>query len=108
MSQRFARFLAVWTLLLATFYVGERFVRVALLSADEPRSVAARGDLAQSEKSTIALFAAVAPSVAYIYTENAVTTWGGEVARQQGAGSGFVWDAAGHIVTNHHVIEGAQ
>jgi 2-alkenal reductase len=25
-----------------------------------------------------------------------------------GAGSGFVWDAAGHIVTNNHVVAGAQ
>ena len=24
------------------------------------------------------------------------------------AGSGFVWDDAGHIVTNHHVVEGAE
>jgi len=27
---------------------------------------------------------------------------------QQGAGSGFVWDAQGHIVTNYHVIENAD
>jgi S1-C subfamily serine protease len=26
---------------------------------------------------------------------------------QQGLGSGFVWDKAGHIVTNNHVVEGA-
>ena len=25
-----------------------------------------------------------------------------------GGGSGFVWDEAGHIVTNHHVVEGAE
>ncbi|MCA8879318.1 MAG: trypsin-like peptidase domain-containing protein [Rhodobacteraceae bacterium] len=25
-----------------------------------------------------------------------------------GSGSGFVWDDAGHIVTNNHVIEGAR
>src|SRR5690606_6895557 len=25
----------------------------------------------------------------------------------EGSGSGFVWDRAGHIVTNHHVVEGA-
>ena len=25
----------------------------------------------------------------------------------QGAGSGFVWDRDGHIVTNYHVIRGA-
>jgi serine protease Do len=27
---------------------------------------------------------------------------------QQGAGSGFVWDKQGHIVTNNHVVEGAD
>jgi S1-C subfamily serine protease len=26
----------------------------------------------------------------------------------QGTGSGFVWDKAGHVVTNYHVIEGAN
>lgn len=26
----------------------------------------------------------------------------------QGAGSGFVWDTVGHIVTNFHVIKGAS
>ena len=26
----------------------------------------------------------------------------------QGAGSGFVWDQAGHIVTNNHVVDGAE
>lgn len=28
--------------------------------------------------------------------------------QQQGAGSGFVWDKAGHIITNNHVVEGAD
>jgi len=27
---------------------------------------------------------------------------------QQGAGSGFVWDKLGHIVTNNHVVDGAD
>jgi len=27
---------------------------------------------------------------------------------QQGAGSGFVWDKEGHVVTNNHVVEGAD
>jgi S1-C subfamily serine protease len=28
--------------------------------------------------------------------------------QQRGAGSGFVWDTEGHIITNNHVIEGAD
>ena len=27
---------------------------------------------------------------------------------QQALGSGFVWDTQGHIVTNNHVVEGAD
>ena len=27
---------------------------------------------------------------------------------RQGEGSGFVWDTEGHVVTNHHVIDGAE
>ena len=32
------------------------------------------------------------------------TGFSGEV----GAGTGFVWDEAGHVVTNNHVVQGAQ
>lgn len=31
-----------------------------------------------------------------------------ELPPQYGTGSGFVWDTEGHIVTNNHVIEGAE
>ena len=29
-------------------------------------------------------------------------------AAPAGTGSGFVWDAAGHVVTNNHVVDGAS
>ena len=31
-----------------------------------------------------------------------------EIPQQRGLGSGFVWDKQGHIVTNNHVIDGAE
>jgi 2-alkenal reductase len=73
----------------------------------ESRSVAPRGTLPAPEQAMIGLFETAAPSVAYITTEvvRSAGIFGAEVAR--GAGSGFVWDAAGHIVTNNHVIQGA-
>ena len=40
-------------------------------------------------------------------TSSTATPYGQESPRQ-GEGSGFVWDAAGHIVTNYHVIEDAD
>jgi 2-alkenal reductase len=44
----------------------------------------------------------------YIFTENAVSGLFGTRELRQGAGSGFLWDREGHIVTNFHVIEGAR
>jgi 2-alkenal reductase len=73
-----------------------------------PRTIAPRGELADIERSTIALFEAAAPSVAYIFTENAVQGFFGASRIQQGTGSGFLWDAAGHVVTNFHVVQGAR
>ena len=49
-----------------------------------------------------------APSVVYIFTENAHTGFFGQREVQRGAGSGFLWDIHGHVVTNFHVIKGSQ
>jgi 2-alkenal reductase len=67
-----------------------------------------RGDLAAFEQTTVAIFDHAAPSVVYIFTENAVTGFFGTRELRQGAGSGFLWDIQGHVVTNHHVVEGAR
>lgn len=73
-----------------------------------PRTIASRGDLADIEKSTIAIFKQSAPSVVYIFTENAGSGFFGAQQVRQGAGSGFLWDAYGHVVTNYHVVQGAR
>jgi 2-alkenal reductase len=73
----------------------------------QPRLVAARGALQPEEQAVVTLFEQAAPSVAYITTETVQRSlFGAEVGR--GAGSGFVWDAGGHVVTNYHVVEGAS
>jgi 2-alkenal reductase len=73
----------------------------------EPRTVSARGPLQAPEQAVVSLFEASAPSVAYITTETQQAGFfGTEVS--QGAGSGFVWDSAGHVVTNAHVLQGAR
>jgi len=73
----------------------------------EPRQVTPRHELPAAEQATVNLFEGAAPSVAYITTEvvRQAGFLGTQVAR--GAGSGFVWDAQGHVVTNNHVVEGA-
>ncbi len=62
------------------------------------------------ERSTIALFEAARGSVVSISTaERVFDPWTRNVFNvPRGTGSGFVWDEAGHIVTNAHVIEGAS
>jgi serine protease Do len=74
----------------------------------EPRAVTPRGPLLESERHLVALFENAAPSVAYITTEVVQRTGLFTAEVGQGAGSGFVWDTAGHVVTNNHVIEGAR
>lgn len=76
----------------------------------QPRTVAARGDLAQDEKATIELFKAASPSVVHIRSIQARSdAWGFQMNKvEAGTGTGFVWDEKGRIVTNYHVVKGAQ
>jgi S1-C subfamily serine protease len=78
-------------------------------AAVEPRLVVPRGNLAPAEETVIALFEATKPSVVAITTASRVFDPWQQKAHEvpRGTGSGFVWDGAGHIVTNYHVIEGA-
>ncbi|WP_086617124.1 S1C family serine protease [Erythrobacter tepidarius] len=75
-----------------------------------PRTVTPRGDLAADEKATIALFEKSRDSVVFISTTQLVEdAWTRNVfAVPRGTGSGFIWDNAGHVVTNYHVIAGAS
>ena len=77
--------------------------------AEEPRVVVPRGDLAADEQTTIAIFEGAKDSVVSITTESRVVDFWTRNAYDvpRGSGSGFIWDARGHVVTNNHVIEGA-
>ncbi len=88
-----------------------------------PRTVDARGSLAEGEQTGIEIFARVSPSVVQVAARPVASedkshaeeghssdksadgdddqaTGSGEVQ----AGSGIVWDTAGHVVTNSHVV----
>lgn len=79
-------------------------------SVAEPRVVSPRGDLGSDERATIDLFRNARESVVFISTRQRVADfWTRNVySVPRGSGSGLVWDEAGHIVTNYHVIEGAS
>jgi 2-alkenal reductase len=73
-----------------------------------PRGVAPRPPLSSGESNVVALFENAAPSVAYIFIEKQARTSFFTIGTARGAGSGFVWDAYGHVVTNYHVVEDAS
>jgi S1-C subfamily serine protease len=89
---------------------GNRRARIHDPTASAP-PITPRGDLAQDEQATIELFKRCSPAVVHITT---VAVRRGRFLFEpdqvaQGTGSGFVWDAAdGYIVTNFHVIQGAE
>jgi S1-C subfamily serine protease len=79
----------------------------------EPRPVAPRGTLSEEEQSTIQIFKQTNPSVVFINTVSQQMDFFTGDTREVplGTGSGFVWDKAGLIVTNFHVVtnsSGAQ
>jgi S1-C subfamily serine protease len=82
-----------------------------------PRDVQARPDLAQRSGSTaltdeenvnISIYRKASPAVANIVTRTVEYDFFYNAVPVEGAGSGFVIDTAGHILTNYHVVEGAQ
>lgn len=101
--------LTVVCVVLATLQIRSCWVQQSH-SATEPRKVTPRGDLGADEKATIQLFEDTYPSVVYITNidlrRDAFTRNINKIP--QGTGSGFIWDKAGHVVTNYHVIQGAD
>lgn len=90
------------------YWVANRFNRGT--SSATPRAVEPRGDLAAEEKSTIQIFKEARQSVVFITTMAERFDLGtlNVTEMPKGTGSGFIWDNAGHIVTNFHVIRGAS
>ncbi len=82
----------------------------AVDASREPRAVETRGPLTAVERDLTQLFEEASPSVVNVtslalqrdfFRLNVM-----EIPR--GAGSGFVWDRLGHVVTNFHVVRGAN
>src|SRR5262245_45386074 len=102
---RFYRFALIAALALLALSVAQPYVTRLILSDTAPRPVAARGDLSDAEQSVIELFERVSPSVVQV-----VGRQGGRMFDEDNSGvqsgTGFVWDAAGNLVTNNHVVGG--
>ncbi len=101
-------------LALTAFFLGSLVSGTALLAlggqSGGRRPVERRGSLLPEERTTIDLFRKAAPSVVFITSLSVRRdVFSFDVQKiPRGNGSGFVWDARGHVVTNYHVIRGAN
>ena len=103
---RLGGILLLWVMVLLTLWVMEPYVAAFLLAATKPRVVTPRGSLAEYERSTIALSRMASPSVVHVYATGQSRFFIGEAESVLQTGSGVIWDKAGDIVTNDHVIAG--
>jgi len=82
----------------------------SVLTNNEPEYSAFAKALNNTEEAIIGLFDATTPSVCFITTSNVRRDYWTRNVQEipRGTGSGFVWDDEGHIVTNYHVLKGAD
>ncbi len=93
------------------FYFIRPYVDFLMPAAFAQRAIEPRGSLSELERSTIELFERASPSVVQVVARAAEVRQPDVESGSQGqsqSGTGFVWDTAGHIVTNDHVIEGTK
>src|SRR6266568_5837465 len=108
MGDRFSKIVVGALLVVLAVYLAQPYVDRLLFSASTPRTVEPRGSLSDIERMSIEIFERVSASVVQVVGRAGVL----EAPPSEGengptqSGTGFVWDAAGHIVTNDHVVEG--
>jgi 2-alkenal reductase len=109
MGDRLTRIVIIALLIVLGVYIAQPYVDRLLFSATTPRAVQPRGNLSDLERSTIELFERDSPSVVQVVARSsAAETLQNEGEGAAQSGTGFVWDEAGHIVTNDHVVQGTD
>src|SRR5438876_2603485 len=109
MNRRFVLLAAIVAGVLVALTVSN--IRYSPWTNTVARTVDQRGPLSEAERANIELFERVSPSVVQVAARSAVGNplaedEGGEAAAGAAAsGTGFVWDNAGHVVTNNHVVQ---
>ena len=82
------------------------FVVLLVFSVSFLLPLKSQARLLDDEKAIIDVFEKVSPSVVFIKNAALQLDWFSSYIYEipQGAGSGFIWDDQGHVVTNFHVI----
>src|SRR5438105_5794290 len=108
MNRRFVLLAAIVAGVLVALTVSN--IRYSPWTNTVARTVDQRGPLSEAERANIELFERVSPSVVQVAARSAggnplAEDEGGEGAAGAASGAGFVWDNAGHVVTNNHVVQ---
>jgi len=113
MSRRFALSLAIIAAVLVALTLSN--MRYSPWTNTSARTVEQRGPLSDAERANIELFERVSPSVVQVAAQSAAANpleedegGGGGAGAGAASGTGFVWDDAGHVVTNNHVVQNGR
>ena len=100
-SNRYFRFATASLILVSALFANRSIAQ---------ENFSAQRTLNREEQANINVFKVASPSVVNISTQTTIEAQRGDVTLNlgrmpSGTGSGFIWDSAGHVVTNFHVVE---
>ncbi|HUI20946.1 MAG TPA: trypsin-like peptidase domain-containing protein [Methylocella sp.] len=110
MTNRIIQIAAICLIVIAAALAAEPYLADWWFSATSPRTITPRASLTEMERTTIKLFQTVSPSVVSVFARKKprelLTPKEGETDVQ--TGTGIIWDGAGHVITNYHVVKGSD
>jgi S1-C subfamily serine protease len=110
-NRRTIRLLAIGLIIgLGAYWTGSRYGQhiPTAVKAVRPTEPTAANSLDATEAENVRIYKQASPAVANIVTRTVEYDFFFNAVPVEGAGSGFLIDADGHILTNNHVIQGAQ